>query len=485
MWYNSLMRGVVPTELNRLTTRSRQRGFTLIEIAIAMVVIGLLLGATAITSRHLEEKRQLQREMQRLEIVRDAIVGYAIRNRTRERTLKVVPWDGPGEWEFRLPAGRPYLPCPDFDGDGYEDRIPHWAFSQGVEVKFNSAVTATIGELPPPWDGSLTWTHDAFVDPVAAPYGECRVQRGGVPWRTLGVAPSDGWGNRHTYFADPVFSNSIFGFDRQTVADIYDPNVPSAPGYTPAQRHFRSQYADFYALDPADREDASPHDGEDGSVRNCPAAICIGNSACEPLQDTRIPKDISRCAWRLSADPENPTVFKGGLVASEAFDDGRKYYPAGSVIDGLPFVLLSHGPNGRFAVNHAASLQHRERDRFGFLILVCNHPWENMGNSTDPSFVLPELDRPLRLLRFETSHGFVTPRFRSHSGIGTFCPQVVGNFLGERGAENQSSFIWLPLGSRDHGDFDDMLVWATRGELTGAIRGRIPRIPPMVIAYFP
>ena len=50
------MRGVVPTELNRLTTRSRRRGFTLVEIAIAMVVIGLLLGATAVTSRHLEEK---------------------------------------------------------------------------------------------------------------------------------------------------------------------------------------------------------------------------------------------------------------------------------------------------------------------------------------------------------------------------------------------------------------------------------------------
>ena len=225
--------------------RSRRRGFTLVEIAIAMVVIGLLLGATAVTSRHLEEKRQLQREMQRLETVRDAIVGYAIRNRTRERVLKVVPWFGPkGNWEFRLPAGRPYLPCPDYDGDGYEDRTPHWAFSQGVEVNPDLAVTVTVGELAPPWNGHLTWTQDSG-DPVAHPYGECRVERGGVPWRTLGVEPSDGWGNRHTYFADPIFSNAIFGFDRQTVADIYDPRVPSDPGYGPSLRVFRNRHGDF------------------------------------------------------------------------------------------------------------------------------------------------------------------------------------------------------------------------------------------------
>ena len=477
MWYNSLMRGVVPTELNRLTTRSRQRGFTLIEIAIAMVVIGLLLGATAITSRHLEEKRQLQREMQRLEIVRDAIVGYAIRNRTRERTLKVVPWDGPGEWEFRLPAGRPYLPCPDFDGDGYEDRIPHWAFSQGVEIKPDLAVTATIGELPPPWDGSLTWTHDAYIDSVAAPYGECRVERGGVPWRTLGVDPSDGWGNRHTYFADPVFSNAIFGFDRQTVADIYDPNVPSAPGYAPAQRHFRDQYADFRFHD---RADALPHDSGHTAVRNCPAAICFGNSACEPSQEQNIPLNISRCAWRLSEVPGNPTVFKAGLVATE-YIPGRKHYPAGSVVDGLPFVLLSHGPNGRFAVNHAASLQHRVRDSYGFFIPVCNYPWLNTGS--DPSLPLPDEDYPLRLLRFETSHG---AHYQAvDTGVDIFCPDIIGNFPGERGVFNRSSFIWLPPGSSDHSSFDDMLVWVTRGELTGAIRGRIPRIPPMILAYFP
>ena len=281
-----------------------------------MVVIGLLLGASAWLSRALDERRQLQQEMQRLEIVRDAIVGYAIRNRTRERILKVVPWFGPkGNWEFRLPAGRPYLPCPDFDGDGYEDRMPRWAFPQGTETKPDLTVTVTIGELAPPRNGHLTWTQGSSSYPEAHPYGECRVERGGVPWRTLGVAPSDGWGNRHTYFADPTFSNAIFGFDRQTVADIYDPRVPSAPGYGPSLRHFRDIYSDLRTLDMPN----APPMLLNNSPENCPAAICIGNSACEPTQldSFRIPDNVlesaRRCAWQFRRGPEQSNGVQGRI----------------------------------------------------------------------------------------------------------------------------------------------------------------------------
>ena len=283
-------------------TRTRQRGFTLVEIAIAIGVVGLLLAASAWMARALEERRQIEREMQRLEIVRDAVVGYAIRNRTRARILKVIPWFGPGgEWEFRLPAGRPYLPCPDFDGDGYEDRMPLGAFPQGMEVKPDLTVTVTVGELAPPWNLALTWTQDADRWPAAHPYGECRVSRGTVPWRTLGVDPSDGWGNRHTYFADSVFSNAIFGFDRQTVADIYDPRVPSAPGYGASPRQFKHLFSDLF---PRTMLTSPPMEPElrrfdvPTYARNCPAAICIGDGGCEPTQGRPTPMDLSRCAWR-------------------------------------------------------------------------------------------------------------------------------------------------------------------------------------------
>ena len=469
--------------MNRITLmRNRQRGFSLIEIAIAIGVVGLLLAASAWMARALEERRQIEREMQRLEIVRDAVVGYAIRNRTRGRILKVVPWFGPGgEWEFRLPAGRPYLPCPDWDGDGYEDRTPLWAFPQGMEVNPDLAVTVTVGELSPPWDGALTWTQNLMYTPTAHPYGECRVSRGGVPWRTLGVAPSDGWGNRHTYFADSVFSNAIFGFDRQTVADMYDPRVPSAPGYGASPRYFKLTRSDTIShSDLTAPPSFSPPDSPEHN-RNCPAAICIGDSNCEPAQNRLFSLDMRRCAWQnfpFDSGAERVTaVFKAGLVTPVDIPDGRKPHPAGSVIDGLPFVLVSHGPNGRNAVNHWATL--RERTKLsGFFSPVCNR-----ASQTDASVpIWSSIPLADRVQHFEMANA-VRRTAAFTSSLGT-CFHGGGIFGDARVNYNPGSFVWQPPGINDASDFDDLLLWGTRGELSAWIPGGIPLLPPMVMAYF-
>ena len=161
----------------------------------------MLLGATAVTSRMLEERRQIKMEMERLQRVSDAIVGYALRNRTRERVIKFVAQESPHvEWAFRLPAGRPYLPCPDSDGDGYEDRWPGGAngFVQGVEIKPDLTVTATISG-----SRALFW-------PTQLPYGECWVVKGTVPWRTLGVEPSGRLGESPHLLRRPGFFQRHF-----------------------------------------------------------------------------------------------------------------------------------------------------------------------------------------------------------------------------------------------------------------------------------
>ena len=324
-------------------------------------------------------------------------------------------------------------------------------------------------------------------EPAAYPYGECRVSRGTVPWRTLGVDPSDGWGNRHTYFADSVFSNAIFGFDRQTVADMYDLRVPSAPGYDASPRQFKYPLDDWLPRTPLT---APPMGGSyrrfdvPGFVRNCPAAICVGDGGCEPTQGRPTPMDISRCAWRNSnlLPGRVTTVFKAGLVTPVDIPDGRKPHPAGSVIDGLPFVLVSHGPNGRNAVNHWATLQNRMREEIyppypELPYPICNRA--SQSTDTDPTRAeIPSWDRVQHFEMANTARH--TPGAVADSG----CFYGDGRFGGRRINYNPGSFVWQPPGISDGGDFDDLLLWGTRGELSAWVPGNIPLLPPMVMAYF-
>ena len=181
--------------------KNKRRGFTLIEIAIAMVVIGVLLGAMVPTMRALEERRQFKNEISRMGTIRDAIIGYAIRNRTRARTIEFVPlYRDPVTFArftlpsrvFHLPAGRPYLPCPDWDGDGYEDRFPAGRqvlendFVQGIEIHPNLTITAVVGGQRGYSGNSphLTWLrrpNPGRSYENSRPHGDCVVYRGTVP----------------------------------------------------------------------------------------------------------------------------------------------------------------------------------------------------------------------------------------------------------------------------------------------------------------
>lgn len=80
----------------------RQHGFTLIELAIVLVIITVLIGGLAGPLSVQIQARRVAETQKTLEEARDAIVGYAMTHRT--------------------PAGRPHLPCPDTTGDGREDR---------------------------------------------------------------------------------------------------------------------------------------------------------------------------------------------------------------------------------------------------------------------------------------------------------------------------------------------------------------------------
>jgi prepilin-type N-terminal cleavage/methylation domain-containing protein len=125
-----LMSGICRARVRRIP-----RGFTLIELAVAIAVIALLLGSILIPLTTQVQQKQISDTQKTLEDIKEALVGHAI--------------------TFG------YLPCPDTNNDGLED----WNSSG------NGRCTTTVS---------------------GGAYGN-------LPWQTLGVASADVWGNRFRY----------------------------------------------------------------------------------------------------------------------------------------------------------------------------------------------------------------------------------------------------------------------------------------------
>lgn len=115
----------------------RTRGFTLIELAIVLVIVTILIGGLAMPLSAQIQARRIAETKKTLDEVREAIFGFAL--------SKSILVDD---------KNHTYLPCPDIDHDGLEDREP--------------------GE-------------------------ECSAIAGNVPWATLGTGAQDAWGNRLHY----------------------------------------------------------------------------------------------------------------------------------------------------------------------------------------------------------------------------------------------------------------------------------------------
>ena len=145
-----------------------------------------------------------------MERLSDAVLGYALRHRTPGVGITMVDDDGMPVQTGFYAAGRPYLPCPDGNHDGIEDRRD--LISPVVQTLSRSFLRTTPRGV---FFGGFPET-----DEVPIIYnGLCFTNKGQLPWRTLGSIPADYWGNRYTYFADPVFSQEAIGFDEKTIAD--------------------------------------------------------------------------------------------------------------------------------------------------------------------------------------------------------------------------------------------------------------------------
>lgn len=159
-----------------------QRGFTLIELAIVLVILTVLAGGLLVPLTAQIESRRTVETKRTLEEARDAILGYAVNHTcyiscsgsscspthscdtTSCNAYCANPLVASGSWPNAIL--RHYLPCPDTDGDGLENRT---------------------GET-------------------------CTQAQGNLPWVTLGAASQDAWGNRLQYSVSTSYANRSLGF---------------------------------------------------------------------------------------------------------------------------------------------------------------------------------------------------------------------------------------------------------------------------------
>ena len=271
------------------------RGYTIVEMAIALSVLGLLFAGALYPWQNRVESEQRREVESILDSARLAVVAYAARNRTRAASFQPQV-DGAID---QIPAGRPYLPCPDITGDGVEDR-----------ARLNEV--SDFGNFRNPFKRV-----DIVGSGVTVGIGACLRHKGMLPWATLGVAENDVWGGRFTYRIDPAFSSALLGFDETTRADIYD----------------------FRDLCPIGS----------GEVRFSRR----GSGGCPtPRADLPMPSLICDAVPCADSDSDNILI---GLVAATAVNIPPSRYNEDDIIDGAVFVVVSHGPNGYGAFNrHAA-----------------------------------------------------------------------------------------------------------------------------------
>ena len=125
----------------------QSRGFSLIEMAIVLLIMGVILGSGMSLVASQVEQQQLRDTQKILEEAKEALLGYAA-NQTP-----------------------PHLPCPDKNGGA-------------------GAGTANDG-----------------LEDVTAATGQCVAQSGNLPWATLALAQVDAWGNRLHYSVNGAFSS--------------------------------------------------------------------------------------------------------------------------------------------------------------------------------------------------------------------------------------------------------------------------------------
>ncbi len=136
-----------------MTRLAKQQGFTLIELAIVLVIIGVLAGSFIATLSSRIDATRVSDTNDEIRLIKKAITGFA--------------YSQPGVVR---------IPCPDCNNA---------ACVSGANVQ-----------------------NDGVEDIDAAGACDANNQPGNLPWVSLGVGRSDAWGTHYSYWAADAYANT-------------------------------------------------------------------------------------------------------------------------------------------------------------------------------------------------------------------------------------------------------------------------------------
>lgn len=163
----------------------KQSGFTLIEIAVVLVIIGLFMGSFIGTFASRIDTTRRAETVDEMEVIKQALYGYAVSDAVA------------------------HLPCPDCRtaacvsggiaaNDGLEDR-----------------------------NGAVCDVDVADVDVTAG-----TIPIGNLPWRTLGLGYADAWDNRYSYWASSSVTDSTANLQLDGAMDTATINTRTGTNLT-------------------------------------------------------------------------------------------------------------------------------------------------------------------------------------------------------------------------------------------------------------
>lgn len=133
------------------------KGFSLVELAIVLVIVGVLAGTFLTTLGSRINTTRRADTVAEMEVIKQALYGYALTNNFA------------------------HLPCPDC-------RTAACSLGANVENDGLSDITAGVCDV------------DVIGINAILPLGN-------LPWRTLGLGYSDSWGNRYSYWVSSLATN--------------------------------------------------------------------------------------------------------------------------------------------------------------------------------------------------------------------------------------------------------------------------------------